>query len=79
MSQRTLTIGGLKWVCVFGKGAVSIRSATTGRRIVVSYQDLTGRSIDSIERGQWKKTSDGMVTPADVRAYIEKKLLRPPS
>jgi hypothetical protein len=77
MSKRTFTVDGRKWTCEFGRGNVSIR-AEDGHRVVVDYHKLTGRSWDVIERGQWKKTSDGMITPACVKRYISEKLVKAP-
>ena len=41
-----------------------------GRRQVVSLSRLTGRTHDTIERGRWKQSSDGMVTPRHVADWI---------
>lgn len=36
---------------------------------------LTGRSWDTIERGQNKKTSDGMILPSHIAKWIAENLL----
>ncbi len=71
---RTIEVGGRSWRYRFGRGNVVIRSAD-GKSTVVRYEDLTGRSNDVIERGQWKKTIDGMVKPGHVCGRIRKHLL----
>lgn len=42
---------------------------------VVDLSTLTGRDWNTLERGQWKRTSDGMVTPGVVREFIEGQIL----
>lgn len=39
----------------------------------VKLNEITGRDWDTIERGQWKKTSDGMVTPKHIAEYLRKR------
>jgi hypothetical protein len=36
----------------------------------VPLTEIKGLGWDVIERGRWKRTSDGMVRPAEVAAYI---------
>jgi hypothetical protein len=55
-----------KWTC--GKQFVVIYSEDNKGRMI-SAAKLTGRDF---ERGQHKKTQDGMVTPSDVEKYINK-------
>ena len=71
---RTMQVSGKKWRYRFGLGNAVIRG-TDGKSTVVGYEDLTGRSSAVIERGQWKKTTDGMVKPGHVRGWIRKHLL----
>lgn len=42
-----------------------------GTKYVVSSADMIGRTPSTFERGQYKKTSDGMVTPKYVAAFIQ--------
>jgi len=74
MSRRVIVIRDEKWICDFGRGAVGIRSPIDGHRTIVGYSELTGRSWNVLERGQWKKTRDGMVCPGHVRRYIIDRL-----
>lgn len=43
---------------------------------IVRLDKLTGRDWATIERGQRKRTTDGMVTPADVERWIRKEAER---
>lgn len=72
--MRKVHVGGQVWEFRTGKGAAVIKNPRTGKSTIVNYAKLTGRTWDTLERGQWKRTSDGMVTPAHVKAYIEKHL-----
>lgn len=69
MSWRKMIIGDQTWEYQFGKGNAVIKSPE-GKKTVVDYSKLTGKSWDIIERGQRKKTSDGEVTPQHVKNYI---------
>jgi hypothetical protein len=74
--ERSVEVGGATWSYRLGRGNAVI-VLPTGKKLVVRYADLTGRSPDIIERGQWKGTSDGMVTPEHVRRYIRRHLVAP--
>jgi hypothetical protein len=54
-----------------GKGNTLILSFNFPLKIVVSNAKLKGVSEEVWERGQWKKTSDGMITPSDIKRYIK--------
>ncbi len=73
MSWRKIHLDNEVWEYQIGRTNVVIKSPAS-KKIVVGFCKLTGRSWDIIERGQWKKTTDGMVTPKDVRIYIQKHL-----
>ena len=73
MSWRKLAIGEAVWEYQLGKGNAVIKSPDN-KKTVVAYTKLTGRSWDILERGQYKKTSDGMVTPKHIKDYIQKHL-----
>lgn len=69
---RTMQLTEGTWRYRFGEGAAVIRFPNDGKSVVVDYAILTGRTPDTIERGQWKKTSDGMVSPGHVRGWIRR-------
>jgi hypothetical protein len=66
--MRTLTIGRQAYRYRIGRGSAVIEGP--GWKDVVPLTTLTGRSPDTLERGRWKRTRDGMVTPVHVRDYI---------
>jgi len=68
---RRVMMGEEEWGFRVGRGHAVIL-APSGRRTPVTLSALTGRHPDVIEKGQWKRTSDGMVTPMHIKAYIQK-------
>lgn len=75
MTFRTLTVAGQVWSYYIGKTRL-VLCAPNGKKKAIRLDDLTGRSSPIFERGKWKKTSDGMVLPAHVRAYVERAEMR---
>ena len=75
MSWRTLRIGDEEFRYRLGTGFAVIRTED-GKSHVVSLSKLTGRSPMLLERGRWKGTTDGMVGPRHIRAWVEKNLLQ---
>lgn len=69
--MRKLTVGDQVWEYSVGVGHTVIKFPGQKRKIVVPNHSLKGIRSDDFERGQWKKTSDGMVQPSHIRAYIE--------
>jgi len=41
-----------------------------GKKFIEKTNIVAGRSFDVLEKGQWRKTSDGMITPKDISKYI---------
>jgi hypothetical protein len=72
-SWRTVEVAGVQYRWRYGRGTIEVRR---GREVVlrVANNDLRGNSPDDFERGQHKRTSDGYVTPAMVRAAIARTL-----
>jgi hypothetical protein len=71
MSYRKMTVDGENWEFKIGRSNVHMR-APDGKGHVVNFSQLTGRSWDTLERGQHKRTTDGMVKPGHVRGWIQK-------
>lgn len=42
-----------------------------GKKYVVPTTHMTGRDWNTLERGQWKKTDDGWVTPRHIAEFIQ--------
>jgi hypothetical protein len=69
--EREARVGDETWGFRMGRQNVVIVTPD-GRKSFVDFVTLTGRSWGTLERGQWKGTSDGMVTPEHVKRYIRK-------
>lgn len=69
--ERQARVGDETWGFKLGRQHV-VLVAPDGHKSVVDFSALTGRSWDTLERGMWKGTSDGMVTPEHVKRYIRK-------
>lgn len=76
MNPRIIVVDGLTYTWRAGPGTVEIRGPAEIRfqknrtfdRLHSSK--LLGVTPDVFERGQWKKTSDGMITPRAIRDFI---------
>ena len=49
-----------------------------GRKVVTDISAVSRKSWDLIERGQWKMTSDGHVTPAHCKEFLTRFLAEYP-
>lgn len=64
---RKITVNSVLWKWSVGESGYVLAYSETGKRLLVRANKVTGRDF---ERGQWKRTSDGMVTPADIARWI---------
>jgi hypothetical protein len=74
---RTMVVDDLTYRWKVGKTAVEIRGPKELDKENWTLDrpapwDLIGNTPELVERGRWKGTSDGMVTPAMVKAFIGK-------
>ncbi len=67
---RLITVQGVRWKWKCGKGCGVIAYSEKGQRAYAQAWEVKGCTPDVFERGQWKKTSDGMMTPAEVEAWL---------
>jgi len=72
-SWRTVEVAGVHYRWRYGRGTIEIRH---DRQVVlrVPAYELRGTTPDLFERGQRKRTNDGCVTPAMVRAAIAREI-----
>jgi len=72
-SWRTIEVAGVRYRWRYGRGTVEVRC---DRQVVlrVASNILRSNSPADFERGQHKRTSDGCVTPAMVRAAIAREV-----
>ena len=68
-SWRKIVVRGVEWKYFVGHGAVEARCGE--RKIVEQLHRVTGGTPNDFERGQHKRTSDGMITPKRISAWIE--------
>ena len=68
---RSIVVGGKKYRYKIGRGTTVIRRADNTVLVKVDNHVLMGVTPDTFERGQWKRTSDGMVTPRHVASCIQ--------
>jgi len=66
---RRIVVNGEVWQYKIGRSYVHIWTPR-GRKLIKRAHEVAGRTPDVLERGQWKKTSDGMITPADVERFV---------
>lgn len=66
---RRIHIEGRVWEYSIGRGSAVIKSPD-GKRSDVRLAAIKGGTPNDFERGQWKRTSDGMVTPSEVKVWI---------
>ena len=67
---RALVVAGTKWAWRIGRGGgVTARSENGDSRFAQAWTIL-GITPDLWERGQWKKTTDGRITPKHVAKWL---------
>lgn len=67
-SWRKIVVAGVDWTYYVGKCAVEARCGE--RKIVGQLHDVAGLTPYVFERGRDKRTSDGMITPRQIAAWI---------
>jgi hypothetical protein len=71
--MRKLVVENETWEYMIGKNNVVIKNPRDEKKMVLTLEKVTGRTSDTIRLGRKKGTSDGMVTPADIKAFILKE------
>lgn len=69
---RVLTVDGSKYEYRVGKITTIIRTPDNKVFAKIYNPELMGVSWDTYERGQWKRTSDGMVAPSHVAEAVRR-------
>ena len=70
---RKLVVGGAVWWWLYGS-RVCIWDPDGAKHTVPAWT-IKGVTPDTLERGHWKRTSDGMLTPFEVADYIKSELM----
>jgi len=68
--MRKIVVGNETWGFMIGKNNVILENPRDEKKMVLTLERVTGRTSDTIKKGRKKGTSDGMVTPADIKAFI---------
>jgi len=69
MTWRKVHIDGSEWTYHIGQSVLVICSPK-GERRRVGAGAVMGTTGDIVERGRYKQTSDGMITPSKIKSYI---------
>lgn len=75
--MRKIEIEGETWGYMIGRNNIVLLSPRDQKKMILTLQTVTGRSVDTIYHGRKKKTTDGMVTPSIIRAFIQKTFPKP--
>ena len=67
---RLIVVGGVEWRYRVGRGSVIAYSITGERRCEDAWRVKELDQPDTLDRGRWKRTSDGMVQPRDVARWL---------
>lgn len=70
---RKIVVHGQEWHWSVRRGVMMINPS--GKSYHVDPEDVIECTPDVFERGQWKRTSDGVVSPARVAAFISDLIL----
>jgi hypothetical protein len=76
MKWRKITVDGREWYCHIGTDVIEARYRSPKGDEIKLWSPLelvTRRSAETLERGRWKKTTDGMVTPKLIAAWIHEQ------
>ena len=66
--MRKIRIGGTIWEYRIGRSKVKFRN--DNESFAVGVDIVANKSVETIDRGRSKKTSDGMITPSMIRDYL---------
>lgn len=70
--MRKITVSGKKFLFKVGIGYIEIRDENRTKKITVNNAQLKGLEPQTFEKGKWKGTQDGMITPREIEAYLKK-------
>ncbi len=67
MSWRSIEVDGTTWRYRVGRQHVKFRGPRT---FFKSIAEVKGVGPGDVDRGKWKKTSDGMLRPSEIANYL---------
>jgi hypothetical protein len=68
-TMRKIHIDGEEWHYFVGKQNVVVITPS-GRKTYIPCHEIKFCTPDVFDRGKWKGTSDGMITPFDMKWYL---------
>lgn len=76
--MRKLHINGKVYQYKVGKGGSNVTvKFPTSEKVTFDGHEITGRSGWTMEKGQYKGTSDGMITPGQIKTFLLRLLESP--
>jgi hypothetical protein len=74
--MRKIVVDGIEYLYLIGSYDCVIQQVGNPKKYIVSLDQITPVSYTQLERGRWKKTSSGMITPRMIAEYIKKDKTR---
>lgn len=73
---RNITVDDVVYWYHIGQGKMKLRHPS-GKSTTHCLCDVKGMGFtpDTVDRGRWKKTTDGMITPGEVARFIQSHVL----
>ena len=66
---RKITVQGIKWVWQVGKGGY-VKAYSENGLMKLAHASIKHVDPDTWDRGQYKQTSDGQLTPKEIAAWL---------
>jgi hypothetical protein len=70
--MRKIVVDGIEYLFLVGAHDCVIQRVGDVKKKIVPLDQITTASYTELERGRWKKTSTGMITPKMIATYIKK-------
>jgi len=67
---RKIVVNGVAWKWSYNSFGSVLAYSELGKRLCDSVHIVANTSPDIFARGQWKRTSDGVLSPKDVARWI---------
>ena len=71
--MRKLHIANQEWQYRVGEGTVVVVPPDSDKKFYIKCHEIKGIPPDEFDRGKWKKNNNGMITPSELKAYIERR------
>lgn len=71
---RIISVGGVRWKWRVGSRSGVVAYSERGERLCARAHEVKGVPAEVFERGRWKRTSDGSVTPSEVADWMRREV-----